>query len=150
MAVLQPGQPAVDLDQPHNTLFFTAGPNKAANGLYGRIDLPAMSKDAGDEGAPKGLSAPAGRRASAAVHLSGLLQCAEFEAGFVPSNGTRYQCASHLNGANSACSVNLILPRDLAEWKIISFTCTELFNPDRLAEKFFKRHSLRPLTIPAD
>jgi uncharacterized protein (TIGR03118 family) len=41
-AVLQPGQPAVDLHQPHNTLFFTAGPNKAANGLYGRIDLPAM------------------------------------------------------------------------------------------------------------
>ena len=39
-AVLQPGQPAVDLHQPHNTLFFTAGPNKAANGLYGRIDLP--------------------------------------------------------------------------------------------------------------
>jgi len=42
MAVLQPGQPAVDLHQPHNTLFFTAGPNKAANGLYGRIDLPPM------------------------------------------------------------------------------------------------------------
>ena len=29
-------------NQPHNTLFFTAGPNKAANGLYGRIDLPPM------------------------------------------------------------------------------------------------------------
>jgi uncharacterized protein (TIGR03118 family) len=42
MAVFQPGQPAVDLHQPHNTLFFTAGPNKAANGLYGRIDLPPM------------------------------------------------------------------------------------------------------------
>jgi len=42
LAVLQPGQPAVDLHQPHNTLFYTAGPNKAANGLYGRIDLPAM------------------------------------------------------------------------------------------------------------
>jgi uncharacterized protein (TIGR03118 family) len=41
MLMLQPGQPAVDLHQPHNTLFFTAGPNKAANGLYGRIDLPA-------------------------------------------------------------------------------------------------------------
>jgi uncharacterized protein (TIGR03118 family) len=41
-AVLHPGQPAVDLQQPHNTLFFTAGPNKAANGLYGRIDLPAI------------------------------------------------------------------------------------------------------------
>lgn len=31
-----------DLHQPHNTLFFTAGPNSAANGVYGRIDLPAM------------------------------------------------------------------------------------------------------------
>ncbi len=32
----------VDLQQPKNTLFFTAGPAKAANGVYGRIDLPAM------------------------------------------------------------------------------------------------------------
>jgi len=32
----------VSLNQPHNTLFFTAGPNKAANGLYGRIDLPPL------------------------------------------------------------------------------------------------------------
>lgn len=32
----------VNLNQPHNTLFFTAGPNEAANGLYGRLDLPAM------------------------------------------------------------------------------------------------------------
>ena len=32
----------VSLNQPHNTLFFTAGPNEAASGLYGRIDLPAM------------------------------------------------------------------------------------------------------------
>jgi uncharacterized protein (TIGR03118 family) len=33
------GNDGADLHQPHNTLFFTAGPNKAANGLYGRIDL---------------------------------------------------------------------------------------------------------------
>jgi uncharacterized protein (TIGR03118 family) len=26
--------------QPHNTLFFAAGPNDEANGSYGRIDLP--------------------------------------------------------------------------------------------------------------
>ena len=26
--------------QPHNTLFFAAGPNDQANGVYGRIDLP--------------------------------------------------------------------------------------------------------------
>jgi uncharacterized protein (TIGR03118 family) len=29
-------------NQPHNTLFFTAGPNGGTNGLYGRIDLPSM------------------------------------------------------------------------------------------------------------
>ncbi len=38
----QTGQPDVDLHQPHNTLFFTAGPNEGVNGLYGRIDLPPM------------------------------------------------------------------------------------------------------------
>jgi hypothetical protein len=42
------------LHQAHNTLFFTAGPNKAANGLYGRIDLPLMlmrlSRSAGVDG----------------------------------------------------------------------------------------------------
>ena len=26
--------------QPHNTLFFAAGTNDEANGVYGRIDLP--------------------------------------------------------------------------------------------------------------
>ena len=36
------GNDGMNLSQPHNTLFFTAGPNKAANGLYGRVDLPAM------------------------------------------------------------------------------------------------------------
>jgi uncharacterized protein (TIGR03118 family) len=36
------GQPAVDLHQPANTLFLTAGPSSGASGLYARIDLPAM------------------------------------------------------------------------------------------------------------
>ena len=30
------------LNQPHNTLFFTAGPVSGMNGAYGRIDLPAQ------------------------------------------------------------------------------------------------------------
>ena len=42
LETLQPGAAPVDLHQPHNALFFTAGPNKASNGLYGRLDLPAM------------------------------------------------------------------------------------------------------------
>jgi uncharacterized protein (TIGR03118 family) len=29
-----------DLHQPHNALFFTAGPNEGQSGLYGRIELP--------------------------------------------------------------------------------------------------------------
>ena len=33
------GNDASGLDQPHNTLFFTAGTNGEANGSYGRIDL---------------------------------------------------------------------------------------------------------------
>jgi uncharacterized protein (TIGR03118 family) len=32
--------PAVSFDQPHNALFYTAGPNDQANGVYGRIDPP--------------------------------------------------------------------------------------------------------------
>ncbi|MDB5973600.1 MAG: hypothetical protein JWR07_360, partial [Nevskia sp.] len=31
------------VQQPHNALFFTAGPNGEADGLYGRIDLPGNS-----------------------------------------------------------------------------------------------------------
>jgi uncharacterized protein (TIGR03118 family) len=33
------GNDAANLNQPHNTLFFTAGTNGEANGVYGRIDL---------------------------------------------------------------------------------------------------------------
>ena len=36
------GNDGVGLNQPHNTLFFTAGPNMGNSGLYGRIDLPTM------------------------------------------------------------------------------------------------------------
>jgi len=34
------GNDGATLNQPHNTLFFTGGPAAAANGIYGRIDLP--------------------------------------------------------------------------------------------------------------
>jgi uncharacterized protein (TIGR03118 family) len=33
-------QTSASLNQPSNTLFFTAGPNDEANGVYGRLDLP--------------------------------------------------------------------------------------------------------------
>lgn len=40
--VLTMGGQSIDLAQPSNTLFFTAGPNGGNSGLYGRIDPPAM------------------------------------------------------------------------------------------------------------
>ena len=51
--------------------------------------------------------------------LSGIIRCAACEASFVLSNGTRYQCASHVNGGDSACSMSLSVPRERAEQRII-------------------------------
>jgi site-specific DNA recombinase len=51
--------------------------------------------------------------------LSGILRCAACEASFTLSNGTRYQCASHVNGGDSACSMSLSVPRERAEQRII-------------------------------
>ena len=64
--------------------------------------------------------------------LSGLLRCSACEASFVLSNGNRYQCASHVNGA--ACDVTLSVPRVRVENTIIECVETELFNPARLSE----------------
>ncbi|MDI3259396.1 MAG: TIGR03118 family protein [Sinobacteraceae bacterium] len=47
--------------QPHNTLFFAAGINDEANGLYGRIDVGATPPDLSDTTPPTvSLSAPSG------------------------------------------------------------------------------------------
>jgi uncharacterized protein (TIGR03118 family) len=47
-------------NQPTNTLFFAAGPNDEADGLYGRIDLNATSGTAMSTGSGTGTSASAG------------------------------------------------------------------------------------------
>jgi uncharacterized protein (TIGR03118 family) len=47
-------------NQPTNTLFFAAGPNDEADGLYGRIDLNATSGTAMNTGSGTGTSASAG------------------------------------------------------------------------------------------
>jgi hypothetical protein len=93
---------------------------------------------------------PGGGRPSRYL-LSGLLHCAECEAGFVLSNGTRYQCASHVNGGDAACPVSLSLPRQLAEDKILNFTRTQLFHPERLAEleRLFRQQQSQPVDYTA-
>ena len=68
---------------------------------------------------------PGGGRPSKYL-LSGLLKCDACHAGFVLSNGARYQCASHTNGGSSACSVSLSLLKDRAEQIILDFTEREL------------------------
>jgi hypothetical protein len=44
----------------------------------------------------------------------------------VLSNGQRYQCASHTNGGDSACSISLSLLKDRAEQIILDFAEREL------------------------
>jgi site-specific DNA recombinase len=58
--------------------------------------------------------------------LSGLLKCEACHAGFVMSNGERYQCASHTNGGDAACNVSLSVQRTRAENIILGFTEREL------------------------
>jgi site-specific DNA recombinase len=58
--------------------------------------------------------------------LSGLLRCKGCQAGFVLSNGARYQCASHTNGGDGACDVSLSLLKDRAEQIILDFVSAEL------------------------
>jgi hypothetical protein len=66
--------------------------------------------------------------------LSGLLRCAACNASFVLSNGTRYSCATHHNGGESACAVSVSVPRGRVESIILECIEGDLLNPDRLAE----------------
>ena len=64
--------------------------------------------------------------------LSSLLRCAACESSFVLSNGSCYQCATHVNG--HACDVTLSLPRERAERVVLSYIENCLLNPARLTE----------------
>lgn len=55
------------------------------------------------------------RRNKTKYLLSGWLRCDACRAAFALSNGTRYQCASHHDGGNDACSVSLSVPREQIE-----------------------------------
>lgn len=65
--------------------------------------------------------------------LSGSLRCEACSASFALSNGTRYQCSSHHEGGDGACSVSLSVPRDRIERIFMDFMASyEL--PLQLAE----------------
>lgn len=66
--------------------------------------------------------------------LSGLLKCGKSKASFALSNATRYQCSSHHDGGDSACSVALSVPRTRAESVILDCVETRLLDPVRLRE----------------
>jgi site-specific DNA recombinase len=78
--------------------------------------------------------------------LSGLLRCSECGAGFVLSNKTRYQCASHVNGGSAACNVSLSVPRERIERVFLDYMAgPEL--PQRLADLEKKLIAAGPVTI---
>jgi site-specific DNA recombinase len=77
--------------------------------------------------------------------LSGLLRCSACESTFVLSNGSRYQCATHVNG--DACKVTQSLPRERAERIILDCVETELFDPARLTELESRYESAAPVVV---
>ncbi len=79
--------------------------------------------------------------------LSGLLKCAECEASFALSNGTRYQCSSHHDGGDAACDVGLSLIRTVAEKHILDFVETDLLHLPTLEKIEAAYRSSRPATV---
>ena len=77
--------------------------------------------------------------------LSGLLRCSACESTFVLSNGSRYQCATHVNG--DACKVTQSLPRERAERIILDCVEMELFDPARLTELESRYESSAPVVV---
>ena len=66
--------------------------------------------------------------------LSGLLKCSACSGTFVLTNATRYQCASHHDGGDSACSVSLSVPRERVEHVVLDCVETDLLSVERLTE----------------
>ncbi|KIG01891.1 TIGR03118 family protein [Caballeronia concitans] len=56
-------------DQPSNTLFFAAGPNDEANGVYGRIDLNTTPNSGTNTGSGTGTGAGAGAGAGTSMGM---------------------------------------------------------------------------------
>ena len=102
-------------------------------------------------------SAEAGARVQAGVRrrapgggrkiyvLSGMLRCRPCGSSYALSNKTRYQCSSHHEGGDGACSVSLSVPRDRAERIILDFTSAEL--PKFLSEIEARYESRRVVAV---
>ncbi|MCP5328577.1 MAG: recombinase zinc beta ribbon domain-containing protein [Sinobacteraceae bacterium] len=78
-----------------------------------------------------------------------MLRCGLCDAAFVLSNGTRYQCSSHVNGG--ACSNRLSVRRSLVETKVIDTVQADLTDPEFIAEfeRSLRRAASKP-KAPAD
>ena len=78
--------------------------------------------------------------------LSGSLRCEACRAAFALSNGTRYQCASHHDGGDDACSISLSVPRDRIERIFCEYMASPEL-PQRLSEMEARWLSSQPVMI---
>jgi hypothetical protein len=80
--------------------------------------------------------------------LSGLLRCAVCDARYVLANKTRYQCASHVNGA--AWTNALSAERERIEATLLRCVHTELLDPRKLEQAESQLLTLTPSDTPID
>jgi len=78
--------------------------------------------------------------------LSGSLRCEACRASFALSNATRYQCSSHHEGGDGACSVSLSVPRERIERVFFDFMASPEL-PRRLSEIETRWLSSQPMTV---
>jgi site-specific DNA recombinase len=64
--------------------------------------------------------------------LSGLLACGECGSRFIARNQRSYQCASRVYGGPSACSNQIVVPREKAEAAIVSYLAVDLLSPEAI------------------
>jgi site-specific DNA recombinase len=64
--------------------------------------------------------------------LSGLLVCGECGSRFVARNQRSYQCASRIYGGSSACSNQIVVPRERAEAAIVNYLAVDLLSPEAI------------------
>jgi site-specific DNA recombinase len=64
--------------------------------------------------------------------LSGLLACGECGSRFIARNQRSYQCASRVYGGHSACSNEIVVPRERAEAAIVNYLAVDLLSPEAI------------------
>jgi site-specific DNA recombinase len=64
--------------------------------------------------------------------LSGLLFCSECGSRFIARNQRSYQCASRIYGGPSACSNQIVVPRERAETAIVNYLAVDLLSPEAI------------------